>query len=300
MFPAGTRVYVVGSAIAGKKLGPKRHSLGYVSNTNMAYIIQPVSNFPIPKQLFVVFPMQIVFTRFGREKKQRHEYKNFLHIMPLFAEDPHEVNDNKIQEIMRVLKGGELSRNSSWCEMARNFINDPNNIGTLIPVANTSVCRLEGKEALAWFLSIIRNSQFRNLLTKHKYLPTLQSAAQDIEVMNWVSNALKGSSPRRDIMNWAEDSKDNMDRLICTIRRVNVAFETRIGNLQKNLQPQEVSHESNSYLTWLMDKMLTDQTLSDSKLIKAKSLGLSKALVNMTLNSKKVRNIYLTLKPKYV
>ena len=53
MFLAGTRVYACSSAVVGKKLGPKRHSLGFVSDGGGAFHIDYIKNFPIKEQSFI-------------------------------------------------------------------------------------------------------------------------------------------------------------------------------------------------------------------------------------------------------
>jgi len=297
MFQAGTRVYVLGSSVAGKKLGPKRHSLGYISNTNMAYIMQPVKNFPIDKQLFVLFPLKVVFTRYGKENRERCEHRDFLHVMPLFSDSPHKVNAGRIQEVLRILRGGELSKNSMWYDVGCNYSNNPNNLGTLLPIRDNIVSELKGNEALAWVESILRNDTFKHLLSHNKNLPTLHAIA-NTDVVNWVSNALRGSSPRRDLLRWATDEASNMRQLVRTLRCLTTAFEKRISKSQENIK--SVSLESNSYLTWLMDKMFHDERTLDHKMVIARKLGLSSALQHMTKNNKLVRDTYLSLKPKHV
>lgn len=297
MFQAGTKVYVCGSSVTGKKLGPKRHSLGYVSNTQMASVINPVKNFPVKDQRFILFPLKVIFTRYGKEKKLRSEHRDFLHIMPLYFDACHEVNVGKIQEVIRILKSGELSKNPMWYDIGCNYSQDPSNIGTLLPVYSKSVAQLKGNEAKAWVYSIIRNDIFRHLIMKNKYLPTLITMA-DSDIVNWVSNSMKGSGPRRDLIRWADDDPQNMRRLVIVVRALSTAFGKRIQENQRTLS--SVSLESNSYFTWLMDNLFSDIDGFENKIKVAKKLGISSSLEQATKNTKLVRDTYLTLKPSYI
>jgi hypothetical protein len=302
MFSAGTRVYVCCSSITGKKLGPKRHSLGYASGGSAAYFINYNKSFPVKNQSFVICPIKVVFTRYGKEEKERSEARDFLHILPVF-EDPNTTNiPKKLEEIMNILKGDELSKNSLWYDIGCNYSSDPSNIGTLIPVGSANVGRMEGNEARAWVTSILRFEPFKHLIVHSRHLPTLQ-AMIDTELLIWLSNAVKGSSARRDLLLWAEEDRINMVALVSALHQLMATYSKRTvdnqiqlwSNLKAGRKP-----DLHAYLSWLTQDMFGEKEIFDRKLATSKKISLDSQSVRITKNMDLVRSTYLSLKPKYV
>ena len=300
MFSAGTKVYVCCSSVTGKKLGPKRHSLGYISGGNTAYFINYNKAFPIKNQAFIIFPIKIVFTKYGKEEKKRCEAREFLHILPVFVSPPEKVNVGKIEEVIRVLQGDELSKNSVWYDIGCNYNNDPSSIGTVIPVGSAGTAQLEGNEARAWITSLLRHDTFRHLIIHNKNLPTLKNIVNN-DILIWLSNAVKGSNARRDLLRWAEDDSDHMRSLIRALRMLTIIFDKR-GHDQSLTVFDKLkgNPDMQSYLSWLTKGLFEEKSTLLKKVEIAKKISLDSSLANITKSIHLVRSTYLSLKPKYV
>ena len=301
MFSAGTKVSVCCSAISGKKMGPKCHSLGYISGSSTAHYINYNKMFPIKNQSFIIFPLTIIFTRYGKETKQRCEARSFLQLVPASADPPSTVKSKKIEEIISILKGDELSKNPLWYDIACNYSNEPSHIGVAIPTNSKGVSRLEGNEARAWIISILRCEPFRNLIMKNRHLPTLRAMISS-DLLVWISNAVKGSNPRRDLLSWADDEQGNMEALLAALRRLMTTFDKRMHiNSLRDIKHHFGSGniDTNAYVTWLVGGMF-DDVIFKSKLKMADGLPIGNSLRNITKNLETTRSVYQTLSPKYI
>lgn len=304
MLLAGTRVYACCSAITGKKLGPKRYSLGYVSDNTESYYIKYVKNFPIKNQTFMFTPLKIVFTRYGKEEKQRNETRDFLQILPLFDSSklPDTIPDT-IKQIVSVFNSGELSKNNYWRDLCNNYIPDGSHIGTIIPVRHTSAAKMDSKGTEAWMSSILQNRQFRALISANKYLQTLKDMTCDIDLFVWIANAVNKGSARRDLYRWASEEQENTERLATILRRINTAFNKRM--LDQNTKDGAVMLDStfqlNSFLTWLAYGVLDAEKITTDKIgTVEQAKGTSSEHLTLTKNMGVTRSTYLNLKPKYV
>jgi hypothetical protein len=304
MLLAGTRVYACCSAITGKKLGPKRYSLGYVSDNNDTYYIKYVKNFPIKNQTFMFTPLKIVFTRYGKEEKQRNETRDFLQILPLF--DSSKLSDtipDTIKQIVSVFNGGELSKNTYWRDLCNNYIPDGTHIGTIMPVRHTSAAKMDSKDTEAWMSSILQNREFRALITANKYLQTLKDMTCDIDIFVWLSNAVNKGSARRDLYRWASEEQENTERLATVLRRINIAFNKRMldQNIKDGVFMLDHAFQANSFLTWLVYGMLDAKKIIIDKIDTVEQAkGTNKENLALIKNIGITRSTYLNLKPKYV
>lgn len=301
MFPAGTRVYVCSSSITGKKLGPKRHSLGYVSDSNTARHINSIKNFPFAEQSFLFVPLQIVFTKYGKEKRHRLETRSFFNIIPTFTNSNTNNKDKcpkRINEILEHFNKGELSKNQhwlDWLELVEDTI--PPTIGVVIPMRSPT--KMDIDESKAWVISILKNESFKRLVVKNRSLHMSSDP-----VLVWLANAVKHSSPRRDLLLWAEDDPKNMCALICHIRRLNATFDKRM--LERSMRYMKRGLESgggintNNFINWYINHMLSDESILARKREIINPRNISSSLINLAVGVDRVRTAYLTLRPKYI
>jgi hypothetical protein len=307
MFSAGTRVYACSSAITGKKLGPKRHSLGYVSNSGTTYHVKYVRDFPIKNQTFMFTPLTIVFTRYGKEEKQRCETRDFLQILPVFENGREQQTISEtVKQIISIFNGGELSKNTHWRSLCNNYVNDPTNIGTVLPVGCTKPGTMSKNDSNAWVSSIIRNKHFRQLIKikKNRELPAFKNLVADSELPIWLANAMRLNKTRHDLISWSKADPKNMIRLIGVLRRLNIVFNKRM--FDNNMKDGTTMLDNGSvridpFLTWLSNELLSDERIIIRKggIIKGsrKCLGTHN---NLARNLRVTRSTYLNLKPKYV
>jgi len=305
MFSAGTRVYACSSAVTGKKLGPKRHSLGYISNNESTYYVKYVEDFPIKNQAFMFTPLTIVFTQYGKEKKQRCESRNFLQILPIFesAREPHTIAE-LTKQIISIFNGGELSKNAHWRALCNNYIGDPTNIGTILPVGHTKVSKMSENDTNAWVSSIIRNKPFGHLIKKNRQLSTLKYAVPETELLSWLANAMRVNSVWQDLISWSKKYPDNMVRLVNTLQQLNIAFNKRM--FDNDIRDGRVMLDSGtirieSFLTWIINGLFSDERIINKKgdiIEKARKCARTQHI--LARNIKSTRSTYLNLKPKYV
>lgn len=302
MFSAGTRVYTCSSSIIGKKLGPKRHSLGYISSSGTALFVSYIKGFPIKDQCFVLFPLEIVFTKYGKEEKQRCETRGFLQILPVFVYEE-SATITKIQEIIGILNRGELSKNSHWYDIASDYINNPLNMGTVIPVGHTSASRMSDNETRAWVTSILRNPSFRHLIRTHRYLPTLQAVVAG-DLLVWLSNAVMSNSARKDLLRWADEETPHMEALLESIQCINTVFcrgmhNDNCGTTAAKIKKGKIKN-INLFSSWLLADLFQDENIIKGKENIAYDSPIGSKLTNLTKCMRPVRATYLTIKPKYI
>jgi len=303
MFSAGTRVYACSSAVTGKKLGPKRHSLGYISDSNEAHYISHISNFPIKNQSFILVPLKIVFTRYGREKKQRCEAREFLQILPVIKEKRDGDAISKLtKQIISIFNDNELTKNTRWRALCSSHANTTSHFGTVLPVGCAKASRMEGEEVNAWLSSILRNRLFSSLIRGNRDLSTLKSLVGNNDLLIWISNAVSKGKTRQDLITWANEHPGNMHQLIETIQNINTTFTSRM--LNNNIKDGEIllkgSLRTNSYLTWITDRMFDDKEIITKKINIVQKTVTSSNLINFAKNLEYIRSEYLNLKPKYV
>ncbi len=303
MFSAGTRVYIHSSSITGKKLGPKRHSLGYISDSDRVHIVNRVRNFPIKEQYFLLVPLKIVFTKYGKEEKSRHEIREFINFIPVFLKGD---KDHVIKTTIKILdyfSNGEFAENPAWSDLASKYVSNPTNVGTIIPTLNHSTVKMDGNEIRAWITSILNNTAFKHTIIHNRDLRTLKKLQPTFtNLITWLSNAVRDSNARNDLFRWAGDSPGNMDVLVRFLRCINAVFSKRIleGNMKfmrdrlRMTKPIDI----NTFAGWYIDRILEDNSLSEKKLKIARHLDHnSLSLANCTHT---VCSTYLTLKPKYI
>jgi hypothetical protein len=311
MFSAGTRAYVHVSAFSGKKLGPKRHSLGFVSEGEQVFVADYVRNFPNPKQSFILIPMQVVFTRFGKEHKSRMEAKSFLNIVPAFFSNfasDHSI-ETRTHEIIDIFKGDEFIKNSVWREITDEYAGSGATAGIMTPIYQDRPSVMDANDTEAWISAVLRNRYFTYLVMRNKNLPTLVRALYPHDnLLMWIANAVRDSSPRRDLMKWGHERRENMDALVVTLRKMTTMFNKSFSlsshrSWRRTLSSHSVGpSDINSITSWALSGMLDkSETLAkkmvliadNQKNIPSKIYGLSKTLPG-------VRAAYLSLKPKHI
>ena len=301
MFSPGTRVYVYSSSITGKKMGAKRHSIGYVSGNSATYLISYVKEFPIKNQSFAITPLTIVFTRYGKEKKRRIETRNFVNVTPAFTSAKGIVIQKKVTEILKHFTSGEMSKNSYWTDTLMNYC--PGNVcgGVILPITKP-ILRLEGHEAQAWVLSILRNDIFKNLLITNRSRSTLLRLG-DHELITWVSNAVRSNKTLHNLMEWSEEKPERMDRIITLVRSLTTAFNKRMAVHQLDFMKRQLRKggvDVNAFMTWYLDGLFENESLVTKKHKIATRNNVGGTLATLADNMTLVRTSYLNLKPKHV
>ena len=297
MFPAGTKVYVHSSNATGKKLGPKTHSLGYVSVRNQVYYTphKSISHFAIKGQDFVVSPMKIVFTRYGREKRSRVETRSFLNVMPGFVDATGINIRERVAEVLKILQK-DFNDNYEWRHTAGAF--GCNFVGTLLPIRSINSRAMDLDEVKAWFTALVRCPEYAPVVAKNRNFITFKNLHKvNSSLYLWVSKAASSASALNSIFDWAEDEDDNLEALIHFTRITRTCLQKR--QLLKDLSMKSFG-SNDSFMTWFMRDMFTEDTIMNQKYKATSSMGLSNAQRNFTDCMRLVRNIYLNSKPKYV
>jgi len=91
MFLPGTRLKIYTSSFTGKKLGPRKNSIGYFVSANPSQIVLH------DNAVYFLSPLRITFLKYGNESRTRAETKTAISVLPLFVgqrrKDPPEVFD---------------------------------------------------------------------------------------------------------------------------------------------------------------------------------------------------------------
>jgi len=301
MFSAGTKVYVHSSSITGKKLGPKRHSLGYISDTTPAVFVNYIKGFPIKNQSFVLSSNKIVFTRYGREQKERCETREFVQVIPVSSNG---MNNSEIKKVMEILDSGELSKNRCWYDTACNYYNDPTNIGIIIPVKHIRAAKMKDNEMDTWINSILHNQNFSFLL-RHNRRKFLIRKDVNGDIVSWLASASFGSQPRRELLAWAKNDESNMKNLIDCMRYLNIAFSKRmfdsnIKNIEKVIHPSGKVTDLTLYAGWITKGLFEADNLLRRKEKILKTLPINTSMLNLSKCIHLAHDTYLTIKPKYI
>ena len=301
MFSAGTRVSVYASSVPGQKTGPKQHSIGYVSNVEPAYLSSTIKDFPIPDRTFLVTPMKVVFTRFGRQKRRRMETKHFLNVIPAsFVSGT--CTKKVIDEILSLFNNGELRTNSNWSKINKDY--NTNTIGTLLPIGcNNNIDMANCDEALAFVTAMLNNHYF-SILINNKHLSALYNLTKDKDMVTWLGNASKQTKTRISLFGWAKERPTNLSKLVYLVQVIRILFHKRsvetafkfMGLRVK--QGREIGFEK--FMAWYTDGLFESEQLTIRKatIVNTKSFGPSSSAFMNNMNT--VRDTYLAHKPKYI
>jgi hypothetical protein len=302
MFSAGTRVSVHSSNISGKKLGPKCHSLGYTSVTNQCYFVPHIEGFPIKEQAFLICPLRVQFTRYGREQRSRSELRSFLNIMPVFMNAKGIIISQRVEEVLEQLNNEMLS--STWfTNLLNNYGSD--SLGVLLPLRSYRAEKMSYDECTSWAMSIIRNSEYAHILATNKNLPTLKALhTQESKLWSWANKASGSSDARRGLLQWAEQSPEKLQRFVHFVRITSTAFNKGLAengiNGVKNLFEQGGEMNANAFMTWYTLNMFDGHNIMERKFKITRSPAVSKDFKEFADCMRLVRSTYLNLKPKYV
>jgi len=302
MFSAGTRVYVYSSSLS-KKLGPKRHSVGYISSCENTFVIQNVANFPIKDQAFIMSIAKVIFTRYGKEEKERYEARDFLNIIPTFVQEYKGSVSTRVTEVLDIFNNNGLD-GGAWETAASDYMSHSiSACGTLIPLSCNNIEDIRGKDFTAWVTAILRNEHFTYILKTSRNLPTLNVVTDNKKLLMWAANAARSQSARRDLLRWATDDTDHMRQLVELFQTVRTIFNLRIKmTADKNMKSHLNNHGSvdiHHLAHWYIDNMFEDSQFKDKHkkfALKGKGSSISAFVTTMP----EIRSTYLTLKPKYV
>lgn len=285
MFPAGTKVRVCYSTVTGKKLGPKRNSVGFVSHAKMIQFVDQLENFPIKNQSFVLFLLKIIFTRYGNELKSRSEVREFVQILPVFKK---KINRNDVKKVIEILQGKELTKNSSWSKIWPSY-----KLGTVIPINSEQVSHMDFNEFKSWLLSLLMNPGFATSLIKNRNILTLNNTMNP-DLIIWLSNAARDPIPRIDLLKWAKSDSENVVSLINTMRILNsiIFSKNSLKNIKDINQTSSLEHK----LLFFTNDLFSNENLINAKLDSINTLNLGKSLHHIIENLRLVRSTYLNLK----
>ncbi len=302
MFSSGARVYVHSSSVSGKKLGPKPHSLGFVSMVSNCNIIDGVADFPIPKQKFIVCPMDIIFTRFGREQRERSENKHILAIMPAFFETKGINVHEQVDEMLDLFTDRELCKNENWRDLAGHY--GASSVAVLLPVRG-KVSSLGANDVWSYASSLLRNHAFSSLIRSNYQLPTLTKLfPQRPDLFKWTAAACGSSSSSTSLRRWAEESGHHMNELLIFMRAVSAAFNK--ANVENGLKWANEHMDvggmgMDTFLTWFLEGIYDGEKVMLQKINLAKKGNrIHSKLSNLIDCTRLVRASYLNLKLKYV
>lgn len=189
IFPVGAPVYVYASSLRGR-LGPKQHSLGFLSAYRNSPSFWPHSYSPagFSSLNMKTFECEIVFTRYGKELGSRREVRTVNMLIPAVPKDLPAVSDT-VSKIMQLFHDGELVK-KKYSELLR----DTSALCCLIPAEPKE---LNENDVISYTLAALNNTNLMYKLRANRSLPTLLAC-------------VKGSTISRIIGAWMGKEKRQM------------------------------------------------------------------------------------------
>jgi len=296
MFSAGTKVYVHTSSVVGKKLGPKRHSLGYISDADDIFFANHIKEFPIKHQCFIFVPTKIIFTRYGKEQKERSEAREFIQIIPVFLESiSKESIVARIKEIIAIMNAGNLYKNHHWAELCSHYGDNTLNMGVVIPVGHTNPAPMRDNEAVSYINSVLRNRDFIRLI---RYPGSLIKKQVNENVFSYLYQASRGNKATKELLNWAA-TPENMSMLLTTMRYLNTALSKRLLENNSSKIPKEM-RDITSFSDWLFKGLFEGNRTLKRKEELLNKITLSNDKICLYQCARPTRDTYLNIKPQHV
>jgi len=306
MFSPGTKIYLHSSSFSGKKLGPKRHSLGYVSSVGTTMWSLTMPNFPIPKQTFIFCPLSVVFSRYGKSKTERCETRKFLQIMPIISRYG---NSDQIKEAIKILQTDQFRREGrEWfIRFIKHSPGKIDHLGLALPTGVYGRRHMIENDFRCWLMSILRNSNFRNQLSMHRDLPALKALVNNkiinsTDLLVWLLNASVNSDARNDLFQWT-DTPSHRYVITETVRKIQTTFNKRAAALNKDpfvkYLPASLG-EKEAMLHWLLKFFFDTDEILAQKVAFINTHKLEENMEVITNNLLSTRSVYIDLKPKHV
>jgi len=309
MFRNGSRIVLLASSIS-KTIGPKRNSIGYVINSSDSFTLIPYPESP----LFAASYLDVMFTRYGKERKPRCEYYGIMALCPAFCSEVSKTPDAEqyAKTLLEGITNGTLSKDGCWERALVQFVNKKRAaVAVALPALSY---RLEDMErvpfvhAQAWVESLLRNPRFA-MHCRHWYNHKRHKLINvKAGMLRWIADAHTSKKSKKDLLEWAAGSVANRSCLITIIRKLDAIghhkglerhidyFVKSLANKGSYVDPRG-SIKLDNYLNILMQNFFEPNILERKEGLLTISEN-SAVLMDTTVGMRKVRDVMLSLVPK--
>lgn len=233
MFSIGERVRVLRSSVEGKA-GPRRNSLGYVSNVGKVYLL------PCNLGRVMVASVQVIFSRYGNERRVRCERRDFLNVFPIAGEASLTSPDlgtpltpSDVEKFVKASNPREF-RKDFWQRELIPALQPGHHkgkggiAGIIVPAESSdklSLLEASQEECKAYIESMLRNRSI-TLLAGHagEHIGTIKNV---IEHLLWhIYSAHTKKTVKSSLIRWAFLNKENLAALLATLTIISTIHRT--------------------------------------------------------------------------
>lgn len=218
MFMPGARLKVYTSTFTGKRLGPRKNSVGYfIQGEGGDSVMQHKGH------LFFLIPMHITFLRYGNEKKRRNETKKFLGLLPLSVNKSSKLRKD-INNAIDYLSGPEF--------YSDEFLRSTNNqykasaAGIILPSNKRS--KMDFDDFKAWFFAILKNHRMISTIVKSRNFNKLLDLHPNYRsICDNLYSTLKDGSARKALLEYLEENNTYREDAISFLMLLNYTLKKR-------------------------------------------------------------------------
>lgn len=297
MFTAGTRIVLQASSLAKEK-GPKRGSIGYVINAGDLYEIPPIDN-----RQFAASCIEVMFSRYGLEKRNRCEHRPVMSILPLFKTGEPIVD---FEEVLDHLAKDDLRSNISWRHVLNNFFDraiTPNAlVGVAIPALSLDARNMSELQSQAWSESLLRSKRFIESCRRCYTTRRFEALGIDETLLRWLADAHLSKVAKLSLSGWVEKDKTNRQKFITALRKLDSIYHRRetSGHLRffdKVCASKAVGKGHMEFMR-LMTQHFFEPGMLERKEVLLTEKKQEQVLIDAARGMRKVRDTMLSLVPK--
>jgi hypothetical protein len=157
MFDVGQKLIILASSIKNGTTGPRKGSIGFSCGTTggNTFVISDV----FPNTHFIINVNNMIFSRFGFEKKNRAESKNIIAVLPIFIDKQGLVANTNINNVIKNIESPAFIM-EKLKPMLSMYVQKPTSYPICVLAPYMDILYLED-EFVPWFLSFRASSTFR-------------------------------------------------------------------------------------------------------------------------------------------
>jgi hypothetical protein len=257
--------------------------------------------------------MDIMFARYGKEKKTRCEHYNVIAICPAFDQNVHKLDEiaGVAKELAIELKSGRLYRESCWKQVQKDFAGQNRAaVAVVVPASSHAVADMQELPFVhvqAWAESLIRNGNFILNVRKLYNIGLFNALGLQEGLLRWISDAHSSKKSKTGLLEWAAGDKTRRAEFIAALKKLDTVghrrhLEKHLAYFKKQLEKKAYLGfrgyiKFESYLDILFQNFFEPNILERKEALIGKDKD-SAVLMDTTVGMRKVRDVMLSLVPK--